>query len=163
MFFLNRFLYLCFNLFVLLLLTLCLVVSIQPCIEWISIKKKCVCLKLIQNFYLKKQLVILVNLWFFCDKQWYIQAVWETIIRFSFFCHNKAAVSYRASAKNFVTHCAHLFSWWILAVKGWGWGQGRGLSQSVKNGKFVTKILFSDNDEWSSENFFKNDIYLCKS
>ena len=31
----------------------------------------------------------------------------------------------------------------------------RGLSESVKKGKFATKILFSDNDEWSSNNLWK--------
>ena len=29
------------------------------------------------------------------------------------------------------------------------------MSESVKKGKFVTKILFSDNDEWSSNNLWK--------
>ena len=29
------------------------------------------------------------------------------------------------------------------------------LSESVKNGKFVTKIFFSDNVEWSSKNMLK--------
>ena len=30
-----------------------------------------------------------------------------------------------------------------------------GLSESVKKGKFVTKILFSDNVVWSSKNYWK--------
>ena len=30
-----------------------------------------------------------------------------------------------------------------------------GLSESIKRGKFVTKIFFSDNVEWSSKNLWK--------
>ena len=40
----------------------------------------------------------------------------------------------------------------ILAVKEVGVG---GLSESVKKGKFVTKIFFSDNVEWSSKILWK--------
>ena len=39
---------------------------------------------------------------------------------------------------------------WLL--KGWWWGW---LSESVKKGKLATKILFSDNVEWSSKNLWK--------
>ena len=34
-------------------------------------------------------------------------------------------------------------------------GGGQGLSESVKKGKFVTKIFFADIVEWSSKNFTK--------
>ena len=34
-------------------------------------------------------------------------------------------------------------------------GGGGGLSQSVKKGKFVTKIFFSDIVEWNSKNLWK--------
>ena len=38
---------------------------------------------------------------------------------------------------------------------GWGGGEG-GLSEFVKNGKFVMKIFFfSDNAEWNSKYFWK--------
>ena len=32
---------------------------------------------------------------------------------------------------------------------------GRGVSESVKKGKFVMKIFFSDNAEWSFKNLWK--------
>ena len=34
-------------------------------------------------------------------------------------------------------------------------GVGRGVSESVKKGKFVMKIFFSDNAEWSFKNLWK--------
>ena len=33
--------------------------------------------------------------------------------------------------------------------------EGVGLSEFVEKGKFVTKIFFSDNVEWSSKNLWK--------
>ena len=48
--------------------------------------------------------------------------------------------------KTFVTHSG----FWPL--RGWG---GGGLSESVKKGKFLTKISFSVNVEWSSKKLWK--------
>ena len=49
--------------------------------------------------------------------------------------------------KTFVT----LSGFWP-SVKG---GRGGGLSESVKKGKFMTKIFFSNNAEWSFKNLWK--------
>ena len=38
---------------------------------------------------------------------------------------------------------------------GWGGGGGQGVSESVKKGKFMTRISFSDNVELSSKNLWK--------
>ena len=43
----------------------------------------------------------------------------------------------------------------ILAVKGVEGGREGGLIESTKKGKFVTKIFFSDNAEWSFKNLQK--------
>ena len=42
-----------------------------------------------------------------------------------------------------------------LADFGCSGGGGGGLSEAVKKGKFVMKIFFSDNVEWSSKNLWK--------
>ena len=70
-FFLNRF-PVCCNLFVLVfLLTPCLVVTVQPCMEWVPIKKNCLILRL----YLK----VCMTPWCFKSKNWWF---WQSSLSY---------------------------------------------------------------------------------
>ena len=44
-----------------------------------------------------------------------------------------------------------LSRFWLLRE----WGEGWGLSESIRKGKFMTKIFFSNNIEWSFKNLWK--------